>query len=291
METTPSPERSSLFTPPQTSVEDSLFLIDDSLPDGHVNHDFRRIVCLHCSHVIDIPVYCGNRWCEICGRPRAVRVRRRIQFCVDHTPKLKGYRWKFLTLTIANRPDLKPMIAHLLKSFRRLRQRKLWKELVSGGCFVVEVTGHRGNWHAHIHAIIYAQFIDWRQLLNLWKKVSGGSHIDIRQVPAKAAIGYVTDYCTKHPVLDPPELLECAQALKNLRLFNPFGSWYSMAREYVKAKSGCPQCGMSDWMPLDVAWNAAHGSDAWIVYHEVQYRRLKAGLNTTELPPQYARSS
>lgn len=278
------PEALPLLAPPQTSVDFDALSAVSTLTDDPLSHDFRRIVCLHCGHTIDVPVYCGNRFCEICARPRALRIRRRIDFCIKNTPKLAGYRWKFLTLTIANEPDLSKMLKRLVKAFRRFRQRKFWKKSVHGGCFVIEVTGRPGSWHAHIHAIIFARFMDWRSILNTWQKVSGGQHIDIRQIPPGAALGYVTMYTTKTPDLPLTELQIVSDALKGFRLFNPFGSWFKINREFEVVKCGCPKCGMSDWMPEDQILYAPRFSDAWLRYEEVQFRRKLATIACSEVP-------
>ncbi len=61
-------------------------------------HEFREVTCTHCGHTITVPVYCGNRFCPICSVPRLSRVRRRLNWIVDHVDPPRGYGIKFLTL-------------------------------------------------------------------------------------------------------------------------------------------------------------------------------------------------
>lgn len=209
-------------------------------------HQFRRIVCASCGHPIDVPVFCGFRFCPVCSVTRAIRVRRRLDFLVKNQSFVPGTFTAFLTLTIANQPNLPVMILKLQKAFKKLRNRAYWKSHVVGGAFVIEITGHPGNWHAHIHAILQTRWLDWSTLRNAWHKCSGSIGVFIKKIPSSAAVGYISKYVTKN---DAPEsvLYQISDGLKGIRLFAPIGAWFKLNLIYRRATSPCPNCGASKW--------------------------------------------
>ncbi|MBA7661151.1 hypothetical protein ES703_69164 [subsurface metagenome] len=223
--------------------------LDDDLAD----HSFCQIACLHCGHTLTVPVYCGNRFCPVCSVARLSRVRRRLEWIVTHIDPASGYGFKFLTLTIRNEPDLAGMLKHLVKSFRKLRQRAFWKQYVAGGAFVLEVTGRPGNWHAHLHVIIEARFIPYDKLLALWKLVSGSQGVWIEKMPKKNIVGYLTKYLSKCSV---PDFLtdDISEAISGFRLFQPFGNWYAVNLTFQTKKQGCPTCGRHSFLPMDILY-------------------------------------
>ena len=225
------------------------------------DHDWLKIICQHCGKKIDVPVYCGNRFCDTCSPRRLNRVKKRITWLMNNAKQVKGTRWKHLTLTIRSEEDLPGMIKNLICSFRRLRQRAYWKCHVTGGAFVIEITNNGNNWHAHIHAVISAYRIDWEKLRNLWVKCSRGSTgVYITNAPASNLVHYLTKYLTKIDV--PNELkLVAGRALKHTRLFQPFGTLYALNLTYRQPKSTCPDCkGLADYMPYDI-WYSQIGKE------------------------------
>lgn len=212
-------------------------------------HEFISVCCTHCGHKIDVPVYCGNRFCPICSPARLSRVRKRMTFLIKNVTPKKGYGIKFLTLTIPNQKDLPTMARFILKAFRRLRQRSYWKNCVLGGLFVLEITGTPGNWHVHIHAAIHSTYMDYGKLLRIWKSVSKGSGVWITRIPESAVVGYLTKYLTKPGTAD-SLTQETSDALKGFRLFQPFGSFYAINLTYKKPESVCQNCKRTGTMDL-----------------------------------------
>lgn len=205
-------------------------------------HDYIAILCLNCGKKINVPVYCGNRFCTVCSGPRLSRIRKRITWLIGQVRVSKGMRLKHLTLTIPNQPDLPIMLKHLLKSFRKLRSTPFWKNHVNGGAFVIEVTGKADSWHGHLHMVIDATYLDWEKLKNLWIRFSSGRGVWISVIPGSQAVRYLTKYLTKPDVPD-CDLSEINKSLKGFRLFQPFGSWYSVSGKYKPPKSKCSSCG------------------------------------------------
>ena len=213
-------------------------------------HSYQRIYCADCSNFRDVPTYCGDRFCPICSSPRRARVRHRLDSLIKHSPTPVGYSTKFITLTIPNSENLRLGVKALMEAFRRLRQQRWWKSYVDGGAFVVEITGHKGAWHIHIHAIISARFIPVRLLSKRWEKVSGGKIVWIKRIPTSACVLYLTKYLSKIATED-NEDFEVSDALKGIRLFQPIGAWHNLKLAHVKHPYKCTCCGGTHWMVID----------------------------------------
>jgi hypothetical protein len=214
-------------------------------------HNFLRIFCGECGTSVDVPVYCGDRFCPTCSKPRSARIYDRINFLIKNTKLGPHERYRFLTLTVESQPDLKKMIKFVLKSFRRLRQRAYWRNQVSGGCFVIEVKYGKYGWHVHLHAIVVSKYMPQKILLAHWRKIAGRAGVHIMGIKSSAVIGYISKYMTKPSVL-PEKLPEVNAAMKGLRLFSPFGTWYNMNKLYIRRVCGCPECGVSHWTVWDI---------------------------------------
>lgn len=206
-----------------------------------MTHEYLRVICSCCGDRFDVPVYCGNRFCPICSFSRGVRIRNRLKWLVSNVDIQRGETVKHITFTIPNQKDLFTMVKHLVKSFRKLRQTQLWKRHVSGGAFVIEVTGCSGDWHGHIHSVVQCSYIHWNKLRDAWLSISGGRGVWISRIPLSAAVNYLSKYLSKPSVPD-GELLTVSASLKGIRFFQPFGSWYKMDRKYPKPKKFCKAC-------------------------------------------------
>jgi len=216
----------------------------DDFPDAwdYSHHKYIEIICEYCGKSHNVPVYCGNRFCPVCSYSRQHRVRERIKFMISNVPYLNTHGIKFLTLTLKNLPDLPKMVDLLLKYFRKLRATKFWKKHVLGGAFVIEVTGSHDDWHAHIHAVIQANYMQRKTLQQIWERISGSWNVDIRMLHKDKAINYLTKYLTKTSV-QTNDLMDVAFALKGKRMFSPFGQWYSISNKYVQPAATCRDCG------------------------------------------------
>lgn len=213
-------------------------------------HQYIDLICVCCGHKFPIPIYCGFRFCRICSVRRQSRVRRRLKWLVNMVQIKRPYYIKHLTLTIPNGQDLPVMVKKLISSFRRLRQRAFWKNHVLGGCFVIEITGRPGDWHAHIHAIIQARYMDWSFLHRLWISCSGGRGVYITKLSKSKACNYLTKYLTKSGL--PDQVMEImSAALKGTRLFSPFGQWYALNCLYPPPDPSCPGCDNGDLVLYD----------------------------------------
>ncbi len=210
-------------------------------------HAIRRLFCSHCGFTINAPIDCGDRFCQVCAPRRAFRVRNRLQWILDNTRPKPGYMLKMITLSVANSSDLEKGVKTLVISFRRLRQRRIWKDHVQGGATIIEIKGRPNNWHPHLHILCYSRWIDWHKLQPAWASCSGGLACYISNIKSDTALRYVTKYITK---ADLPEFLEYSvgKVLSKYRLFQRFGDWHSLSIPKKLFDYPCPSCCKIIWV-------------------------------------------
>lgn len=209
-------------------------------------HDYRILYCSHCGFALKVPIDCGFRFCPTCSKRQAFRVRNRLSWIFDNYRPEPGYMLKMVTLSTINCQDLDKGVKSLIHSFRRLRQRRVWKDHVSGGATIIEIKGRPNSWHPHLHILCYSLRLPWRPLLQAWTAVSGGTACYIQNVDSTRARNYVTKYITKADV--PPFLLDgLSKILVKYRLFQRFGDWHSLRIPKKLYDYPCSNCGKSEW--------------------------------------------
>lgn len=210
-------------------------------------HALRRLFCSHCGFSIDVPIDCGDRFCSLCSPRRAFRVRNRLRWILENSNPKPGYMLKMITLSTANCKDLDKGVTALVRSFRRLRQRRIWRDHVDGGATIIEIKGRPNNWHPHLHILCYSRWIDWYKLQPAWASISGGTACYIQNVSMDRALYYVTKYITK---ADVPEFLEYSvgKVLSRYRLFQRFGSWHGLKVPKKLCDYPCPTCASLIWV-------------------------------------------
>ena len=215
------------------------------------DHQYKSVDCGSCGHSIRVPVYCHDRFCQLCSRSRAWKIRDRMTNLLKASPLEPGHGFKFLTLTIKSQPDLKPMCKIMLKSFKKLRNRKFWKRVFVGGCFILEITGQEGKWHAHLHIIVQGPYCPQHLILKHWRQINGTGGVFIKQCNTRGVLYYLTKYLTKEAdYQDDCETI--SNTLKDFRLFQPFGSWHALLPKYKKKTMPCPSCGGTIWIPAHI---------------------------------------
>ncbi len=229
------------------------------LPD----HDYKSVFCESCGYKIRVPVYCKNRFCPMCSRARAWKIRSRMTELLSSVRPQSSEGFKLISLTLKNQPQLAPMVKQLLHSFRLMRHRKFWKRSFSGGCFVIEVTGYEGYWHAHLHILVLGLYVPQRILLDHWRDINGGGGVYIQKITKRGVIFYLTKYLTKEGE-EGSDNVAISAALRDFRLFQPFGLWHGLLPKYKKKTTPCPNCGCKIWMPEHVVF--AHSRSSMLYY-------------------------
>lgn len=183
---------------------------------------------------------CKMRICPVCRR----NIQRRSADRVLDFMHIRGAsKWQFITLTLKHSENpLKTQLDRLVRCFRKLRQRKLWRDSVQTGYAVIEVTFHAADsvapggrlrafseWHPHLHVVAQTEWIDWSALRKAWFAVTGDSdNIDCQKVESSShAAHYVSKYIGKPPDInlrsDPRHAAEYYRSLQHRRLLMPFG--------------------------------------------------------------------
>ena len=175
--------------------------------------------------------YCRDRFCRPCANARARRLTATIQ------PFLERKRLRFVTLTLkSSATPLHSQISRLQKCFRRLRQRRLWKDHVEGGLAVLELTYsvERKQWHPHLHVLTEGKYLPDHLLKDAWLDVTGDSSIvDVRAVHGVGhAVRYIVKYIAKGvpgSILFNPRLAtEAVIALTGKRVCWCVGTWHNL---------------------------------------------------------------
>lgn len=142
---------------------------------------------------------CGLRVCPTCGIRLGFSLSRRVREWIG-TPQL--YKWRMITLSMRSTDaPLKAQINELRKSFRRLRQSKVWSTTQNYGLAVVEVTFNTttNQWHPHLHVLMHGQFLPVGCVRAAWWNASHeGARVHLRNVDSsKQAGNYVAKYVGK----------------------------------------------------------------------------------------------
>lgn len=219
-------------------------------PSTGPEHQYLRLVCSHCGEVIDVPKYCGNRFCAVCGSGRRIRLRQRLDAIISQFPKKEGYRTRFVTLTLPSGRDAVAGLDRLLSSFRKLRQRKWWRDRVWGGIAVTEITVNNGRFHVHLHCVLLSHYLPQHQLSRVFTSCGGGPICDVRLADNAGLAGYLTKYATKSSV---PEdyRSHLSIAYRNRRLYTAFGEAHDIEVEIPKKNRSCPRCEHQCFVRLD----------------------------------------
>lgn len=174
---------------------------------------------------------CHDRFCTPCATERSRTIATNV------AARLGTDGCRFVTLTVREGADgLRPAIAHLYASFRRLQRKRFWSSRVTGGVAFLEIKWNEATarWHPHLHCLTHGKFMPQRDLSNLWRQITGDSFIvDIRACKGATAITrYVTKYASKPLNMtyaaDFDRLCEAVLALKGKRICVTFGGWRSV---------------------------------------------------------------
>lgn len=183
---------------------------------------------------------CKLRICPVCRRRIQAKAYARV---LDFIEKRPAEKWQFHTFTLKHAADpLHIQLTRLVKCFRRLRQRKLWRTAVITGYAVIEVTFHpRGSysptgrlrtfdeWHPHLHVVARTDWIDWGLLRKAWLQVTGDSdNVEFEECESSThAAHYVAKYVGKPADLELQGNVERAaeyyRSLQSRRMLMPFG--------------------------------------------------------------------
>lgn len=224
-------------------------------PEGHC---WRTIACAHCGTMRRVPERCRDRFCPVCSGSARRRSCRRIYALCDKATTQNRARLRFLTLTLRSTDDPAAQRSDMVAAFRKLRSTRMWKDRVSGGVWVLEVTHSPAGWHLHAHIIVQGEFLPQRDISREWCKITGASVVDIRLLSnTRTAAAYVAKYVTTASVPEEHRAV-LATVYSGQRFFQPFGTWSGIVVTLPEHDFPCEKCGHSGWVVLYVhEWIAA----------------------------------
>lgn len=176
---------------------------------------------------------CKLRFCPRCSGIHAGRTRRRLQTWAESVRRDDTFRLRLVTLTIrSTSAPLYHQLDFLYRSFRKLRQRALWKKATLGSIAVLQVThnAQTNQWHPHLHVVQHGRFIDWHALKSAWLKITHGSDgVDIRPIrDVDKACEYVCRYVARpldgEREMSPRNLVDYVMSTKGRRLLIASGN-------------------------------------------------------------------
>jgi hypothetical protein len=170
---------------------------------------------------------CNLRFCPICARKRAFKVSRDI---ADWLANYDSPR--FLTLTQKHSKDsLKYQIDRFQANWRKFYRSFEFKAHIEQAIWALQVTfNHKTKtWNPHIHILYKGEFWEKREIIRLWKRITGDSFIvDIESVnDREKAVDYISRYVGRPCSLkDIPEskYSELYWGTKGRRLFGQVGN-------------------------------------------------------------------
>jgi len=212
---------------------------------------------------------CHDRFCTPCAAERSRTIATNV------AAKLGTDGCRFLTLTVREGADgLRPAVAHLYASFRRLQRKRFWTRRVTGGAAFLEIKWNQPSqrWHPHLHCLLDGKYLPHPTIKAAWNTITGGSYIvDIRPCKGPAAITrYVTKYASKPLNMsyasDFARLCEAIVALKGKRICITFGNWKSVLLTDHADEDGWVQI---ESLESVIARAAAGQADARAILHSL----------------------
>ncbi len=233
------------------------------------------LTCTHCGTHKTALSRCKRKWCPACQRSIAAKRAARMRGAIG------AMEWPlFVTLTMTNSSDPES-VRHLRRSFGKLRNRKLWKDTVAGGCAAVEVTNKGKGWHPHLHALVDCRWLAIRtpepprnipkeqkrlyyesarrELSDTWAHVLGqpSAVVLAKRAHGTEVVKEILKYSIKgSELIDSPDpIAPMLRILEMTRLVTTFGTLCGRTKELDAAdeSSGCPcgKCGEQGTMLPD----------------------------------------
>lgn len=170
---------------------------------------------------------CGHRLCPFCSNARSAGTTENLlELMLQH----HADRMMILTLRSHDLP-LQLQVEQLLHSFKKLRNRAVWKRFVDGGIYVLEITKNpkTGLWHPHLHILYVGKFWPQKHLSATWRDITIDSNVVwVTQVhDIDGAAKELAKYIGKPQriaTLTPSQIREYATATKSVRMLQTFGT-------------------------------------------------------------------
>lgn len=185
--------------------------------------------------------YCHSRLCYSCQLYRRLQMKKRVMGKILSAVGEDTRNLRFLTLTIQGVPGelLAEKLKYLRHSYKKLRDRKAWKEHVQGHVSVFETTWTTDHWHPHVHAILLGRYWSQEAISEQWAEITGSPVVGITKINNRSkeaningAVDELTRYITKVSTFNSAELYaEAFMAFWRKRLLISGGEFYGIKEE------------------------------------------------------------
>lgn len=154
--------------------------------------------------------FCKDRMCPSCQKRRSLVLFHQVKnICQSIQNENPTYKYLMLTLTVPNvkAENLSDEIKHLMKSWKRISERKEFKSKIKGWFRALEVTynSERDDYHPHFHVLLCVSsnyfngknYIPQARWLELWQEATRYpqiTQVDIRAIkPNKKRMAKAAD--------------------------------------------------------------------------------------------------
>lgn len=186
---------------------------------------------------------CRDRHCKACSIERANLYASNIKARLNQYAGRLNRRFRFVTLTLKSSDQPLPdQFRRFMKAFAALRRIKLcnlrkrklrhwWSTYVVGGCYFLESTLSKGQWHVHAHLLIEGAFLPHAELKALWHHATGDSDIvDVRELSGVDDVAaelskYAAKGASNLVINRQDKMIEWMIGTKSLRFCSTFGTW------------------------------------------------------------------
>lgn len=250
-------------------------------------------VCKRCGRMDYYVLRCRDRLCPVCQWRLSVQRLAEMLTVHDYLLQHDGYiKLAMLTLTVRNckGDKLQQTVRQLLDAWQLLTKRREWQRYVIGYARSLEITHNRGQWHPHLHVLVYFR-ADYKRnlsiydIVQMWRQSLGVDYdpiCDIRSAYSKRDLGKLnnrhdkitamvaeaTKYVLKGDLLThatPADILLIDEATKGVRLCS-YGGIIRKARAAcnitdkdsledaeIRAEV-CKDCGSTEVMDMTYQW-------------------------------------
>lgn len=228
-----------------------------------INHPEMVFYCRECGYPIKVVCKCkGWRLCELCRAREARRLRRKY---LQRVASIPVDQLRLLNLTMPNVDSLdRGVISDIRLSWRRLKQRKPYRDIIRGHLYSIEAPNKGNGWNVHMHIIVWVKMKgyligspqghhhteDEAKLSKDWQAVTGGKAKIVRIKNAyshRGALNYLLKYLSKSPQTN-GNGAEYLSALHGCRTLSIGGIWYN--NDDLKPEKYlfiCPKCLSLNW--------------------------------------------
>lgn len=211
--------------------------------------------CCSCGHRQAVQTRC-DLWqmCPTCCRRRGRQMAAELLRHKERVPKVKGFRWRMLTLPVKNTGDAAADVRRLSQAFAKLWRVNL-KRPGAAAFRAIEFGALTGN--VHLHAVYYGPWIGQAELSERWHQLTGDSYVvDVRAIEGnRRGISEVAKYAVKLFAVPADRAIDFWQAIRGKQTTQRYGALRGLRSENPadEFEIDCELCGGTEYHYTAVA--------------------------------------